>query len=55
MPRWLLLLRNVVWPAVFAVVLAAASVLVALLTDGASVSYALGLSAIVSALLAQRA
>jgi hypothetical protein len=48
-------LRDVVWPAVFAVGLAAASVLTALLADSTSVSTALGLAAVVSALLAQRA
>ncbi len=48
-------LRDVVWPAVFAVGLAAAAVLVALTTDSQSVPVALGLSAVVSALLAQRA
>ena len=56
MQRFFLALREVVWSAVIAVVLAGLSILVALINpDAVALSSALGLSAAVSAFLSQRA
>lgn len=55
MPSWLIRLRDVVWSAVMAVVLSAVAILVAIfIPDSSNIVLALGLSSIVSALLAQR-
>ncbi len=55
MPSWLIRLRDVVWSAVLAVVLSLVAILVAIFNSEAiALVIAFGLSAIVSALLAQR-
>ena len=55
MNSWLIRLRDVVWTAVFAVALAVASILVALIVPSAiSVVLALGLSSVSLALLSWR-
>ena len=55
MPSWLIRLRDVVWSAVLSVVLSVVAVLVAIfMPDAVALPIALGSSAIVSALLAQR-
>lgn len=55
MNSWLIRLRDVVWTAVFAVALAVASILVALVVPSAlSVVLALGLSSVSLALLSWR-
>ena len=55
MPSWMIRLREVLWSAVIAVVLCASAVLVAIFNPSAvALVVALGLSAIVLALLAQR-
>jgi hypothetical protein len=55
MPSWFIRFRDVVWSAVFSVVLSVAAVVVALIfPDAIALPIALGSSAIVSALLAQR-
>jgi len=56
MPSWLLRLRELVWPAVLALVFALASVLTAFVAPGSlSKVVSLGLAGITMALLAQRA
>lgn len=56
MPLWFLRLKDIVWPAVIAVALAVVDVIVAIATpSNLGLILALGLSAVVSALLAQRA
>jgi hypothetical protein len=55
MPSWLIRIRDIIWSSVFAVVLVAASILVALVfPEAVSLSIALGLGAVTAALLAQR-
>lgn len=55
MPSWLIRLRDVIWSAVLSVVLSASAVLVAIIVPSAiALVMALGLSAIVLALLAQK-
>jgi hypothetical protein len=56
MPLWFLRLRDIVWPAVIAGVLAVVDIIVAIASPtNLGLILALGLSAVVSALLAQRA
>ena len=55
MPSWLIKIRDIIWSSVFAVVLAAAAILVAVVApEAVSLSISLGLGAVTSALLAQR-
>ena len=55
MPSWLIRIRDIVWSSVFAVVLTAASIIVAVVApEAVSLAISLGLGAVVSALLAQR-
>ena len=56
MPSWLIRLRDIVWPAVLAVVLAVLAILIAIIFPQALAAVlALGISSITMALLAQRA
>lgn len=56
MTKWLLMLRDVVWPAVIATTLSVVDVIVAIATpNNLGLIAALGLSAVAFALLAQRA
>ena len=55
MPSWLIKIRDIIWSSVFAVVLAAAAILVAIIfPEALSLSLSLGLGAVTAALLAQR-
>lgn len=55
MPSWLIKIRDIVWSSVFAVVLAVAAVLTAIIApDAVALVIALASGSVTSALLAQR-